>query len=217
MKTILQSFKILLSVTVVMSSGLLYAQQEVTAHKNDTRPEITRQVFSAAIITSLVATPNNGYNEVRWAARGEQDTRKFILEYSTNGIYFQSAGEVVASGGTYLLKHQTFEIMPMLYRLKIEDMSGRYTYSQAILLEGIGVSPVKVYPTIITGNVINLVADFPVERINIISTSGQQVFAQDVGGKSDNITITIPSLGKGMYFLNFTGQGWKATERFIIQ
>ena len=215
-QTIFYNPRATLLILYIFTSAFVYGQQNIIQDKDNTRPEITRQFSSPPAITSLMATQHNGYNEIQWSARMEQETRKFIVEFSDNGIHYQSAGEVVSANGQYLLKHPTFEIAPLLYRLRIEDLSGRHTYSQSILLQGIDIAPVKIYPTIITGNTVNVIADFPVERINVFAGNGQQVFSKEIGGKMEAITVVLPSLGKGMYWMHFWGQGWKTTSQFIV-
>jgi hypothetical protein len=37
----------------------------------------------------------------------EEDTRRFIVEYSADGINYQSAGELTPLKGDYSLKHYT--------------------------------------------------------------------------------------------------------------
>ena len=146
----------------------------------------------------------------------EQNTRKFIVEYSYDGVDFLSAGQALSSNGVYSLKHYTLDLRPVLYRIKIEELNGKFTYSSIILMDGIDVPVVKVYPTAVTGNIINADAAFPVERITVVSTDGRQVFAKDLNGASDFIPITIPSLTRGMYFITFYGNGWKSTSKFVV-
>lgn len=215
-KTIFYNPKITLLILYIFTSAFVYGQQNVIQDKDNTRPGVARTFSSPPAINAFMATQHNGYNEIRWNAGLEQDTRKFIVEFSTDGIHYQSAGEAVSTTGQYLLKHQTFEIAPLLYRLKIEDLAGRYTYSQNILLQGTDINPVKIYPTIITGNTVNIIADFPVERINVFAGNGQQVFSKEIGGKMEAITVVLPSLGKGMYWVHAWGQGWKTTSQIII-
>jgi hypothetical protein len=193
-----------------------YSQQWVIADKNNTRPEVKRQVSSAALLSSVNVKKFNGYNEVNWSALNEQDTRKFIVEYSFDGIDFMSAGEALSSNGFYNLKHYTLDMRPVLYRIRIEELNGKFSNSSIILLDGIDVPVVKVYPTIIKGNSINADAAFPVERIAVVSTDGRQVFAQDLNGVRDFIPLTIPALEKGMYFITFYGNGWKTTSKFMV-
>jgi hypothetical protein len=215
--SIFSSVKVALVVAFLAGSTASNAQQNVIANKDNTRPEITRQFSLPANISFFSVVRNNGYNDIQWASQYEQDTRKFIVEYSLDGIYFQSAGEVLATPtGNYQLKHQTFERSPLLYRIRAENLNGRFVYSRNILLSGDDVSPVKIYPTIITGNQVNINAAFPIERITVVSISGQQVYTQDVSGRTDYMTVTLPSLGKGIYIVNFSGQGWKWSDKIIV-
>lgn len=193
-----------------------FAQQNIIANKDNTRPETTRQNSSPAIIKSFKAEKFNGYNEISWTAVSEQGTRKFIVEYSADDINFLTAGQVLSTDGKYTLKHYTQDTRPFIYRVKIEELTGKFSYSPEILLEGTEIPPVRIYPTIVTGSVINANAGLPVERVTITGADGQQQFAKELDGVRDFIPIVIPSLGKGIYFITFYGNGWKSTSRFLI-
>ena len=218
-KAVLPSIRGILSLAVIaMTSFPAFSQQDVIANKMNTRPEVTRQLNTVSI-PFFSATRWNGYNEIEWSARGDQDTRQFIVEYSSDGIYFQSVGQLMANStlaGRYTYKHPTFDIRPMLYRLRIEDLNGGYVYSQTILLGGEQGSPVKIYPTIISGNTVNVIAGLPLERVRVVSENGRQVYTQEMAGKAESITVVLPQLSKGVYWMSFTGRGWQATEKFII-
>jgi len=193
-----------------------FAQQNIIADKNNTRPEVNRQLTTPAMVTSIEAKKLNGINEINWNAFAEQDTRKFIVEYSYDGKDFLSAGEALSSNGVYSLKHHTLDTRPVMYRIRIEELNGKFSYSSMILLDGVDIPVVKVYPTVVSGNAINADAAFPVERISIVSTDGRQVFAKDLNGASDFIPLTIPYLSRGMYFITFFGNGWKSTSKFLV-
>jgi hypothetical protein len=207
------AFSLFLSLLLSVNS---YAQQDVIANKNNTRPEITRPFNNPVGITYFSATRQNGYNELQWSSNRENDTWQYVVEYSTDGIYYSSAGVVQAHTGNYKLNHHTFENYAMLYRLRIEGKDGKHVYSRPIMLDGRTHSPVKIYPTIVTGNTVNVISELPIERITVTATDGQQVYIQDVGGKSNYIYVGIPSLGKGIYWMSFIGQGWTSTGKFII-
>jgi hypothetical protein len=193
-----------------------FAQQHVIANKDNTRPETNIQTSSPAIITSFKAVKFNGYNEISWTTLSEQGTRKFIVEYSADAVNFQTGGQVLSTDGKYTLKHYTQDTRPLMYRVKIEELTGKFSYSPEIVLDGTEIPPVRIYPTIVTGSVINANAGLPVERLTITSADGQQQFAKDLNGVRDFIPIVIPSLGKGIYYITFYGNGWKSTSRFLI-
>jgi hypothetical protein len=193
-----------------------YSQQYVIADKDNTHPEITLQISLPALITRFTVQRQNDYAEVLWSTLREQDIRKYIIEYSVNAIDYETAGEVMAHNGVYAFKYRLPVIRPAIYRIKMELLNGKYFYSTGVILDGIDISPVQIYPTIVQGNTVNVNAYWPVERINIFSGSGQQVFAQDINGERDYMAIIIPLLGKGIYWMNFYGHGWKTTSKFIV-
>jgi hypothetical protein len=98
----------------------------------------------------------------------------------------------------------------------MEKKDGRFFNSVNFLLDGIDIAPVKVYPTIIEGNTLNLRMAFPVHRMSIISTDGKQVMAKDLGGITGFSQIAIPVLSRGQYLVTFYGNGWQRTEKFMI-
>lgn len=76
---------------------------------------------------------------------------------------------------------------------------------------------VTIFPTIITENMLHATTVLPVEKITVNTINGRQVFVQYVGGKDYSLSIPLPaSLGKGMYWVTFTGQGWQTTGKIII-
>ena len=193
------------------------AQQYIIADKDNTHPEIKTMDAQPGLIARVSAERANGYNEITWTALRENDVRKYIIEYSTNGIDFQSAGEMVTGNGSYTFRHHLFDDRPVIYRIKMEQMNNRFFYSPGVLLFGLTNSPVRIFPTILEGNMINLNSYWPVERINVFSSNGVQVFAKDLNGQKDYISLVLPSLSKGIYWMNFQGRGWRTTEKFIVQ
>jgi hypothetical protein len=193
-----------------------YSQQNIIDKKDDTHPEISAQQSAPAKIYQFSAVKLNGYNEIRWQAAAEEDTRKFIVEYSSDGINFQSAGEVTPVTGMYTLKHQILDSRTFLYRIRMEKKDGRFFSTGSFLLGGIDARPVMLYPTIVEGNTMNLQMYLPVQRINISSTDGKQVIQKDIGGTAGFTQLAIPPLSKGIYLITFYGNGWQSTEKFMI-
>ena len=217
-KVILQlvkaTFLILAGFSTFISSA--YSQQNIIAGKDDTHPEIAAQQYSAAKIYKFNAVQMHGYNEIQWSAVAEEDTRRFIVEYSSDGINYLSAGELTPLRGNYSLKHYTLDSRTFLYRIKMEKKDGRFINSMSFLLGGVDIAPVKIYPTIVEGNTLNLRITFPVHRMNVISFDGKQVMAKDLGGIIGTTQVAIPVLSRGQYLATFYGDGWQSTEKFMI-
>ena len=217
-KMILQLVKATFPVAAGFSTFInsAYSQQNIIAGKDDTHPEIATQQYSSAKIYKLSAVQLHGYNEIQWSAAAEEDTRRFIVEYSADGINYQSAGEVTPFAGNYILKHYTLDTRTFLYRVRMEKKDGRFFNSMSFLLGGVDIAPVKIYPTIVEGNTLNLRMSFPVHRMNIISLDGKQVMQKDLGGIAGTTQVSIPVLSKGQYLVTFYGNGWQSTEKFMI-
>jgi len=170
---------------------------------------------TSATLSTFTAERYTGYNEIQWDISRESNTRKYIVEYSFNGTDYQTAGEVLP-GSTYDFRHYTGDNRPVLYRLQAEQLDGKFLYSGTIKLSGDIVSPVKVYPTIISGNHVNINAALPVERITLTGQDGSVAFIKDLNGQKDYISLNIPALGKGMYFLTCFGNKWTTTDKLLI-
>jgi hypothetical protein len=217
-KVILQLVKATFPIAAGFSTliGSAYAQQNIIAGKDDTRPEIAAQQYRSANIYNHSAVQKHGYNEIQWSAVAEEDTRRFIVEYSDDGINYQSAGEVTPLKGIYTLKHYTLDTRSFLYRIRMEKKDGRFFNSGIFLLNGIDTAPVEVYPTIVEGNTLNLRMAFPVHRMRVISFDGKQMMAKDLGGVTGFTQVAIPVLSRGQYLVTFYGNGWQSTEKFMI-
>ena len=218
-KWILQFVKATFPILAVVSTlvSTVDGQQSVIADKDNTHPEQTAQYYVPAKILSFTVVQQNGYNEVQWAAQDERDTRRYIIEYSDDGVHYTAAGEAMPGTGVYDLKHNTNDGRSLLYRIRMEKRDGRYFNSANFLLEGVLYPPVKVYPTIIETNVVNLQIYFPVQRINVVSPDGRQIYTRDMAGFMGNTSIILPaSLPQGIYFVSFYGDGWKNTQRIVI-
>ena len=196
--------------------NVAYSQQNIIDKKDDTRPEISAQQSLPAKIYQFSAIKLHGYNEIKWQAAAEEDIKKFVVEYSGDGINYQSAGEVTPMTGIYTVKHHTLDSRTFLYRLRMEKKDGRFFNTGSFLLGGIDARPVMLYPTIVENYSVNLQMYLPVHRINVVSTDGKQVMQKDLGGTSGFTQLSVPALSKGTYLITFYGNGWQSTEKFMI-
>jgi len=217
-KIILQLIKATIPIAAVFlfATSSAYSQQNIIAGKDDTHPEVTAQQYMAAKIYRFSAVRMNGYHEIKWLAAAEADTRRFIVEYSTDGINYQTAGEITPVAGDYILKHHILDSRTFLYRIRMEKKDGKFFSTGSFLLGGVDIAPVRLYPTIITGNTVNLQMYLPVHRMSVISFDGKQVMAKDLGGIAGFTQVALPVLSRGQYVVTFYGNGWQSTEKFMI-
>lgn len=191
-------------------------QQHIIDKKDETHPEIAARQYSAARIYQFSAVRLNGYTEIKWQAAAEEDTKKFIVEYSNDGINFMSAGEVTPITGIYTLKHHTLDSRAILYRIRMEKKDGRFFSTVNFLVNGVDIRPVLLYPTIVQNNTLNVEMYLPVTRINIYAADGKQVMQKEMGGENGFSQLSIPVLNRGIYMITFYGNGWQSTEKFMV-
>ncbi len=204
-----------LTLLVIAERGI--AQQYIIQDVNNTRPDQNRRE-AVSNFSSFGAEREHGYNAITFSVASQDDARKYVVEYTVNGTDYRTAGELTPSisAGAYTFNHYTEDDQPMMYRIRSESLQGRYAYSKNFMVDGTPNPPVRVWPTSITGNTMNVNATWEISRINIFSPDGTQVFAKDINGQADNIPVVIPELGKGMYFVNFLGDGWMYTTRILV-
>ncbi|MET0636329.1 MAG: T9SS type A sorting domain-containing protein [Chitinophagaceae bacterium] len=209
--------RLLFTLFTICFYQLSQAQQWVISDKDQTRPDPNRD-YGMASYGAMIAEPFNGYNEIRFSATGDAEASRFIVEYSVDGVVYQTAGEIIPNltTGLYAIKHYTQNTEPLLYRVGIQNIAGRMSYSRTFMVDGIPVAPVRLIPNSGNQNVLNVISNWPVMRVNLYSLDGNQVMARDVNGQRDFIPVAIPSLSKGMYMVSFIGEGWQYTTRFLV-
>jgi hypothetical protein len=198
------------------------SQQFVIARKDDTRPDARRQIMGdakrvALVPSSFKVTRYNGFNQIDWAVFGNDLSNRVSIEYSLNGVDFIAAGPVSSTNGAYTFKHYLADPRAVLYRVRIEGPAGRTYTSESLLLDGDKISPIALNTNMIRGNMVNVNAQLPVEKVVIRSADGTVVFEKSINGAKDFIPLAIPSLNKGVYFITFTGKQWISTDKLFVE
>jgi len=117
-----------------------------------------------------------GGTEVDWTTENEQDYTNFTVEKSTDkGETFKAIDSLISNGlGTYTFSDNTPVNGTEAYRLKLEDISGTLSYSQAIALPVIksnnvsATGTISVYPNP-AASTLNLVVN-PVLNANLATS-----------------------------------------------
>jgi glucose/arabinose dehydrogenase len=163
----------------------------------------------------------SGYNQLKWTTASEENTQKFIIEYSLPGGNYQVAGEVPATGNsngsTYTFNHQISNDRVIKYRLHIVDIDASGKYSPVISLGGGNNTGIKLYPTVITSNSLQVISGPVIESIDIFTIDGKRVYSKTMNGASGYFTVPLPSLQKGMYLVKLRSEEFEKTERIVVQ
>lgn len=164
---------------------------------------------------------DGGYNELSWTTATEQTVEKFVIEYSSNGNEFSSAGAVNASnnisGAKYSFRHYTITEGKIFYRLYIIDADGTGNYSAVISINNAIATDVKIYPTIITAGRLDINSGKRIDRVQLFTVAGKPVLTKEMNGASGYFSIVLPALQKGMYIIRLTGRNFQKNQKIIIQ
>jgi glucose/arabinose dehydrogenase len=192
----------------------------VTSLATGSVAKLVEAVPTPVTLLSFSGNVFTGYNELKWTVAAERDIQKYIIEYSSNARNYQSAGEIIArntDGGRYSFQHLFLNTSETFYRLKIMEAGGRFTYSPIISLGKANGVDIKVYPNIVSGGSVNIISSRAIERFELMGPDGRRVMVRDTGGQSGFISLSLPAVSKGMYFLRIAGKDWISTEKLFLQ
>jgi hypothetical protein len=143
-----------------------------------------------------------------------------VVEYSTNRVIFSSVGEVAASGnengGDYAFKHFTNTETSVFYRLAIHDYDGSVNYSSILRVAG-NKEGIKVYPTVIRNQVLNLSIIQPVSIMRVVNANGAVVLERKLNLSPGSMAVNLPPMAKGLYMVQMITETGIQTEKIIIQ
>ncbi len=172
-------------------------------------------------LLSFSGKKQSGYNELKWNTAASQNTRRFIIEYSTNASDWRMAGEVTAVNQTdnqqYNFRHYTAETGKVYYRLQIEDHNGAVTYSPVITVSIKEAGGSKVFPTVLTNNLLQVTAGKPLVNIKIMDSNGRVVFIKQLGGQEGYFTVTLPLLSRGIYWVQLQSRDGNETVKVMVE
>ena len=164
---------------------------------------------------------DGGYNELSWTTATEQNVEKFVIEYSSNGAEFSSAGSVNASnnisGDEYTFRHYATTGGIIFYRLYIRDADGTGNYSPVISINNSMAGGIKIYPTIITAGRLDVNSEKRLERVQLFSVAGKPVLTKEMNGANGYLSIVLPDLPKGMYIIRLIGRDFQKNQKIIIR
>jgi len=172
-------------------------------------------------ILQFTAKAATGYNSLGWKTVNEQNLSGYEIEFSNNGVNYVSAGKVSAVNtpleNNYVFRHYITGFTKLFYKLKITGNDGRLSYSDIIVIDKTAPVHVKIYPTLVTNNRLNIVSEKPVEAVVIFSAEGRKVFETRLNNSSGTINIPFPHLQKGVYIVQAKLADEYFSEKIIVQ
>ncbi len=158
----------------------------------------TGSVFPVELTSFEGKYTGGGANLLTWTTASERDNKGFDIERSVDGKNFEAIGQI--KGNNKPSTYQFIDNQPFAtsyYRLKQMDFDGKVSYSAIISVvrqdKGNGL---KVYPTLVTNNVLTVDTEGETRDFSVTNLLGQQVLTGTTTAQID-----VSTLSQGTYLL----------------
>ncbi len=166
-------------------------------------------------LLSFKAQQNAKSITCKWETTNEINVKDFSVERSTDGVSFVRVGTIAAAGNTtatsfYQYTDETAynqNANTLYYRLKTNDVNGKFSYSNVVLVKIGDKQILQLYPNpakdVITLNINNSAATATNNTIQIVDYLGRVLIEQKTTVNTSNkaIEFNIKSLPKGNYIM----------------
>lgn len=155
-------------------------------------------------VSNVKANRIIGANELHWTLSGAQNVSDLYIEFSRDLRTFERAGIVqllrTDFGNKYVFRHPFYDQGLVYYRLALvrDGQILAYTPAVQILEEE---ARTKVFPTLVQGSTFYVETGTPYEKLEVLNASSQSVYQKGLGNQTGTITVGLPSLPKGIYFV----------------
>lgn len=170
-------------------------------------------IYLLPVVLSEISVVNKGdYNDILWKAESEVNFSHYTIERSLDGINFKSIGKVLPNerDKSYSFADndvKAYENRTVFYRLKMEDLDGRYDYSNIVKISGTKstqISDSKVYPNPSTDKIhliINSSLEYKDIEVEIFDMLGRNVLNTkfDISEGQNIKTLDIEKISSGAY------------------
>lgn len=171
---------------------------------------------------------NDQTNQVSWRVENEINLREYIVEKSSEGLYFTPVGNtdpVHNNGGNASYNFQDHDPFAITYyRIKAVSMDGQVQYSNIVKVAAMMYSGISVFPNPVTDN--RIMVRFSNQQagrygLSIINSIGQKVYQEyiTISTSSESHTIYPETyLSTGTYNFVISKPGGKTqTERIVVR
>lgn len=154
-------------------------------------------------INNLYANRLVGENEIVWNIGAWSNATNFVVEWSHDAQTFERAGIVhleSVNGGRYVFRHRLDDTRLVYYRIGIVTGANTIAYSPAVQIAEEQYST-KVFPTEVKGSTFYIQTAQTFEKLQVVNSAGQSVYEKGLDGQTGTITIGLPPLQTGIYFV----------------
>ncbi|GGC12618.1 T9SS type A sorting domain-containing protein [Dyadobacter sediminis] len=163
-------------------------------------------------LVGFTARKNENYAELLWSTAEEINSDYFEVQHRTNSKEWHLLGQVEANGESKTLKSYAFlHFGPAagenLYRLKMVDTDGTFTFSKIRNLHFDSDEELNVYPNPVTGKMVIETDDWTkIKRVDIYNASGKSQFVpmQSINDNLRKKEFNLQNLPSGIYLIKTT-------------
>lgn len=164
-----------------------------------------------------------GKAELAWSVAGNEGASGFVVERSTDGRHFTTAGNVAATttngAESYSFTDGVAVTAKAVYRLRVLERQGGEELSRVVLLEAGAPAGASLR---VLNSASGLAASFTAVQegpvvLRVYNMAGQCVHTSAAAVRSgvNQLTVSSPGLGKGqVYVLEVTGGGQRSAVKF---
>ena len=222
-----------LNPTAVFSPSASYAYTPFTAAET----KVIVPLFAGADRVNFVNTCNAALplkllsfdaqligQEVRtvWQTENETGAKGFDIQKSTNGIEFNTIGNVAANNTSGTNQYTFTDKQPALgiswYRLKQIEKDGRFAYSKTVAINSKSTTALATYPNPVTNSVSITHPSAKAGAILTIIASDGRIVATKAAAVGTNISLMdVSKLAKGNYIVRWQQDAAQKVARFVKQ
>jgi hypothetical protein len=180
---------------------------------------VTPHITLPVELVQFYGRPRGAVNDLFWETASEEGSDYFTVERSSDGVFFDSIGNIAAHGNSASVNNYQFtDASPFedknYYRLKEANLDGSYKYSRMITLKT-GDYSFNLYPNPTNGKfTVAPVSDRPMD-IHLYSVSGVSLFHTTIEKYPKEIDLS--EFAKGIYFLKASDEENVYTEKLSLR
>ena len=168
---------------------------------------------------------------LQWSATGEETTSRYLIEKSGDGVIFTdldsvqargtagaagSAGTTGATANYYQYTDNNLLNGVNYYRLKIESIDGKFTYSPVRTVDAAsGGWVVSVFPNPIHAGTLYISSSSNCQKVQLTDVSGRVILQTDAHGFL--VMLPVGALAKGIYFVSVQTDAGLQVQRILVE
>lgn len=208
-------------------NGAMVAEDTTTFAGGAGNPDVSCLVLLPMVLSSFKGTYTDGMVDLSWATLAEVNAKQFVVEMSSDGIYYTQVGTVATKGNStqgagYQYKYNK-EVYPTLYfRLLLVDQDGRTDYSTVVTIRtgarqsvSAGVYPNPFVEKLLVNVTIPRAGDV---TIRLLDMNGRVLKTQEHAAQAgiNRWQLTgLTELNKGLYLLEVKAGEEKWLQKII--